>query len=99
GRPFDADRVAADVLPDLADGRAIARVSEDETAFGGRNAAFTYNIGATTATAEGFDEEREWVRSFGPRSSRGTRPYTSTFSAKKARSASARLMARRSTTA
>ena len=45
-------------------GGAVARVGEDETAFGGRKAAFTYNIGASTATAEGFDEEREWVRTF-----------------------------------
>jgi FAD/FMN-containing dehydrogenase len=43
-------------------GGAVARVAEDETAFNGRNAGFTYNIGASTATAEGFDEEREWVR-------------------------------------
>jgi FAD/FMN-containing dehydrogenase len=39
-------------------------VGEDETAFGGRNAVFTYNIGCSTATSEGFDEEREWVRNF-----------------------------------
>ena len=45
-------------------GGAVARVDEDETAFGGRNAAFTYNIGAATATAEGFEQEREWVRNF-----------------------------------
>jgi FAD/FMN-containing dehydrogenase len=45
-------------------GGAVARVGEDETAFGGRDAGFTYNIGASTATAEGFDEEREWVRTF-----------------------------------
>jgi FAD/FMN-containing dehydrogenase len=45
-------------------GGAVARVGEDDTAFGGRNAGFTYNIGASTATAEGFDEEREWVRNF-----------------------------------
>jgi hypothetical protein len=45
-------------------GGAVARVAEDDTAFGGRNAGFTYNIGASTATAEGFDEEREWVRNF-----------------------------------
>ena len=43
-------------------GGAVARVGEDETAFGGRNAAFTYNIGACTENAEGFDEERQWVR-------------------------------------
>ena len=45
-------------------GGAVARVGESETAFNGRNAGFTYNIGASTATAEGFDEEREWVRNF-----------------------------------
>ncbi len=43
-------------------GGAVSRVGEDETAFGGRKAAFTYNIGASTATSEGFDAEREWVR-------------------------------------
>ena len=45
-------------------GGAVSRVGDDETAFGGRTAGFTYNIGACTATAAGFDEEREWVRSF-----------------------------------
>ncbi len=45
-------------------GGAVARVGEDETAFGGRNAGFTYNIGASTENAEGFDEERQWVRDF-----------------------------------
>jgi FAD binding domain/Berberine and berberine like len=45
-------------------GGAVARVAEDETPFGGRQAAFTYNIGCSTATAEGFEEEREWVRTF-----------------------------------
>jgi FAD/FMN-containing dehydrogenase len=45
-------------------GGAVARVGDDETAFNGRTAAFTYNIGASTETAESFDEEREWVRSF-----------------------------------
>jgi len=43
-------------------GGAVSRVAEDATAFGGRDAAFTYNIGAATENAEGFDEEREWVR-------------------------------------
>jgi len=45
-------------------GGAVSRVGEDETAFNGRGAGFTYNIGASTATAEGFDGEREWVRGF-----------------------------------
>jgi UDP-N-acetylenolpyruvoylglucosamine reductase len=45
-------------------GGAISRVREDETAFNGRSAGHTININATTATAEGFDEEREWSRNF-----------------------------------
>jgi len=45
-------------------GGAIARVGEDETAFNGRAAGYAFNINAATETAEGFDEEREWVRSF-----------------------------------
>ncbi|HEY6606991.1 MAG TPA: FAD-binding oxidoreductase [Gaiellaceae bacterium] len=45
-------------------GGAVSRVGDNETAFGGRNAVFTYNIGASTETAAGFDEEREWVRTF-----------------------------------
>jgi FAD/FMN-containing dehydrogenase len=45
-------------------GGAVSRVDEDETAFGGRQAAFTYNIGCSTENAEGFDEERQWVRDF-----------------------------------
>ena len=45
-------------------GGAISRVGEDETAFGGRSAGHTVNINATTATSEGFDEERAWSRSF-----------------------------------
>jgi hypothetical protein len=45
-------------------GGAVARVGDDETAFNGRTAAFTYNIGVSTETAAGFDEEREWVRGF-----------------------------------
>src|SRR5688500_14548891 len=45
-------------------GGAVSRVGDDETAFNGRTAGFTYNIGASTETSEGFEEEREWVRSF-----------------------------------
>ena len=45
-------------------GGAVSRVGEDETVFGGRQAAFTYNIGCSTENAEGFDEERQWVRDF-----------------------------------
>jgi FAD/FMN-containing dehydrogenase len=43
-------------------GGASARVGEGETAFGGRDAAFTFNITAMTEGPEGFEEEREWAR-------------------------------------
>jgi len=45
-------------------GGAVARVGDDEAAFNGRQAGFTYNIGACTEASEGFDEERDWVRGF-----------------------------------
>jgi hypothetical protein len=45
-------------------GGAIGRTGEDETAFSGRGGAHTFNINATTATSDGFDEEREWSRTF-----------------------------------
>ena len=45
-------------------GGAVARVREDETAFNGRDAAFTFNINGNTESAEGFDREREWARSY-----------------------------------
>jgi hypothetical protein len=45
-------------------GGAVAGVGEDETAFGARSAGHTFNIAGITESAEGFDEEREWVRNF-----------------------------------
>jgi len=45
-------------------GGAIARVSENDTPYNGRKAGHTININATTESAEGFDEEREWSRNF-----------------------------------
>ena len=45
-------------------GGAVSRVGEDETAFNGRGAGFTYNIGVCTENEEGFERERDWVRSF-----------------------------------
>jgi FAD binding domain/Berberine and berberine like len=45
-------------------GGAVGRVGDDETAFHGRSAGHTFNINATTATRDGFDEEREWSRAF-----------------------------------
>jgi FAD/FMN-containing dehydrogenase len=45
-------------------GGAVSRVPEDETAFNGRSAGFTFNIAATTEGPEGYDEAAEWARSF-----------------------------------
>lgn len=45
-------------------GGAVARADEAKTAFNGRGAGHTFNITGVTATVEGFDAEREWVRSF-----------------------------------
>jgi FAD/FMN-containing dehydrogenase len=45
-------------------GGAIRRIGDEETAFNGRQAGHTININATTETAAGFDEERDWSRSF-----------------------------------
>jgi hypothetical protein len=45
-------------------GGAVAKVGEDDTAFTGRNAGFTFNIGACTEGPDGFEDEREWVRTF-----------------------------------
>jgi len=45
-------------------GGAISRRSDDDSAFGGRSAGITYNIGCCTENAEGFEEERQWARDF-----------------------------------
>ncbi len=45
-------------------GGAVSKVGEDDTAFTGRNAGFTFNIGACTEGPDGFEDEREWVRTF-----------------------------------
>lgn len=45
-------------------GGAVSRVPDDATAFNGRSAGHTFNITASTASAVGFDEERDWVRDF-----------------------------------
>ena len=79
-------------------GGAVSRVGDDETAFNGRTAAFTYNIGASTETGEGFDEEREWVGASGRLWSRGTKACTSTSWATKAPTGFGRRTAPRSTT-
>jgi hypothetical protein len=43
-------------------GGAVARVGEDEAAFGGRDAGHTVNVIGVTKTDEGFEQEREWAR-------------------------------------
>ena len=45
-------------------GGAVARVGEDETAFNGRKTGHTFNINGNCYDAEGFDEQRQWVRDF-----------------------------------
>jgi FAD/FMN-containing dehydrogenase len=45
-------------------GGAVARVADSETAFNGRDAAFTFNINGNSKTAEGFAGEREWARAY-----------------------------------
>jgi Berberine and berberine like len=43
-------------------GGAVARVGEDETAFGARDAGHTVNVIGITTTGDGFEQEREWAR-------------------------------------
>jgi FAD/FMN-containing dehydrogenase len=45
-------------------GGAVSRVDEDETAFNGRSAGFTFNINGNSYDAEGFDAERQWARDY-----------------------------------
>jgi FAD/FMN-containing dehydrogenase len=45
-------------------GGAVARVDESDSAFNGRNAAFTFNINGNSKTADGFDAERDWARTY-----------------------------------
>ena len=45
-------------------GGAVGRVGESETAFNNRDAGFTFNINGNSETAEGFEAERGWARSY-----------------------------------
>ena len=45
-------------------GGAVGRVADDDTAFNGRQAGFTFNINGNTETADGSDEQREWARAY-----------------------------------
>jgi hypothetical protein len=79
-------------------GGAVGRVGHDETAFNGRAAGHTFNINATTATRDGFEEERESGRAASGRPSSPTTPAsTSTSSWTRASSGSAKPTAPRST--
>ena len=43
-------------------GGAVARVARGATAFGDRSSPHTFNITGATDSADGFDQERAWVR-------------------------------------
>jgi len=45
-------------------GGAVARVPDDATPFNGRSAGFTFNINGNTASADGFEEQRQWARDY-----------------------------------
>ena len=45
-------------------GGAVGRVGEDDTAFSGRKAGFTFNINGNSLTADGFEAERQWARDY-----------------------------------
>jgi FAD/FMN-containing dehydrogenase len=45
-------------------GGAVARVADDATAFSGRSVGFTFNINGNSATADGFEEQRQWAREY-----------------------------------
>jgi FAD/FMN-containing dehydrogenase len=45
-------------------GGAVARVGPNETAFGGRDVGFTFNINGNSETGDGFEAERQWARDY-----------------------------------
>jgi FAD/FMN-containing dehydrogenase len=45
-------------------GGEVARVGENETAFNGRDAGFTFNINGNSETSAGFEDERQWARDY-----------------------------------
>jgi Berberine and berberine like len=63
---YSAKRVSSlSLVPILAFGGAYARVDERETAFGGsRDVKYVMSVTGQTATAEGFEAEREWARQY-----------------------------------
>ncbi len=45
-------------------GGAVARVDEGATAFNGRQVGFTFNINGNSVSADGFEDQRRWARSY-----------------------------------
>jgi FAD/FMN-containing dehydrogenase len=45
-------------------GGAVARVDRNATAFDGRHTGFTFNINGNSESADGFEEQRRWARSY-----------------------------------
>ncbi len=45
-------------------GGSVSRVGEQETAFHGRHAGFTFNINGNSESADGFEAERAWARAY-----------------------------------
>ena len=63
-RALAADQVAADVVPDLADGRRGQPGGRRRDRVQRPHGGVHLQHRRCTETSEGFDEEREWVRSF-----------------------------------
>jgi hypothetical protein len=57
-------------------GGAVSRVGDDETAFNGRSAGFTYNIGASRRLVRDSPKSANGYRSSGPHYDRGTKAST-----------------------
>jgi hypothetical protein len=45
-------------------GGQVSRVGDDDTAFHGRRAGYTFNINGNSETGDGFEAERQWARDY-----------------------------------
>jgi FAD/FMN-containing dehydrogenase len=45
-------------------GGAVGRVADEDTAYSGRGAGFTFNINGNSLTTDGFEEQKEWARGY-----------------------------------
>ena len=52
------------IVRDKVIGAIVVQDYENETAFNGRSAGFTFNINGNSETADGFDAERDWARAY-----------------------------------